>query len=169
MDNNYFINNETFEIYKEAPNGFICDKRIAQAISNLNKLGYFTISSCEGDSEIKFYEGVASLEFLEKAKNEDAIIIRKINEDNFIYWSERTGTSTYIKFQEKYDFPNIPSGFVQEEDGTIRRRIYFYKDNVRKTQKEIDEEIDRNCKILNEWTMDLSKEKKEKKGKMKNE
>lgn len=166
MDNKYFIDNETFEIYEAAPNGFTCDKRIANALANLNKLGYFTKSSCEGDSGIKFCENIASLEYLEEAKNEPSIIIRKINEDNFVYWSEITGTSTYIMFQEKYDFPSIPLGFTLEEDGTIRRRIYLYKDNVRKTQKEINEEIDENCNILNEWARNLSKEKK---GKMKNE
>ena len=161
MDKNYFIDNETFAIYKEIPNGFICDQRLASALSNLNKLGYFTKSSCEGKSEIKFYEDTASLDRLEEAKNETSIIILQINEDNFVYWSEITGTSTYIMFQEKYDFPSLPLGFTREEDGTLRRHIYFYNDNVRKTQKEINEEIEQNCNILNEWTKNLSKKRKE--------
>ncbi len=53
MDNNYFIDKKTFQVYEDYPLAFNCDRKIAKIIAKLNSLGYQTKSSCEG--HLKYY------------------------------------------------------------------------------------------------------------------
>lgn len=173
MDNNCFIDKETFEVYDEHPKVFICDKKIASAIANLNKLGYQTKASCAGHYEVGYQEQLdVDLSFLKEIKNDKRYIIREIKENSFDCWSEIMHTSIYVFFTEKYEFINIPEGFILEDNDypelgitnngiCIRHSIEYYdNDNKRRSKQDIESEIDKYCNILNEWAMTLPEIKK---------
>lgn len=133
MDRCYFIEKETFEIYEEHPKVFSCDPMIAKVISQLNKLGYYTLASCESHYEIKEYD--------------------------ISYPKEKMVTGIYILFKSKYEFPNIPEGFIVEEleektclSHTIN---YFNASGNYKNRTEFEQEKEKYCKIITEWAMNL--------------
>ncbi len=133
MDRCYFIDKETFEVYQEHPKIFSCDPRIANAVSTLNKLGYYTLASCEGHYEIKEYD--------------------------ISFDKENMKTGIYILFKEKYKFPNIPECFDLEEfdDKVCLRHTMEYYDDIgnHRNRFEFEREKDKYCKILETWAMNL--------------
>lgn len=161
MDNYCFIDNKTFKVYENNPYGFSCDKKIANAVALLNKKGYITLASCEGHYEIGYLEQLnVDLDFLEEVKNDKRFIIKEIRDDGFDVWGEKVITSIYVSFKERYEFDNLPEGFIQDEavdpkynDRTvIRHVIEFYNDTgKRRRQQEVESEIDKYCNILKDW------------------
>lgn len=133
MERCYFIDKETFEIYKEHPKIFSVDPMLAEAISQLNKLGYHTLASCEGHYEIKEYD--------------------------VSYPKEKMFTGIYILFKENYKFLDIPEGF-QKEDLEGRTYLFHpinYYDISKNHRNRMDFEIEKGkyCKIITEWAMNL--------------
>ena len=166
MDHNSIINKNTYEICKHAEdheNIIICDKEIADSIALLNKKGYLTHASCSGHYKIEFYEWFdEDIKYLEEYKNNPRIIIKKIKEKSFDYWSEVDKTQTYILFKKQYNFENLPEGFQKEtsEDRTsISSIIKFYDDNGKKKRDIVENEIKENCKKLKKWVEKLPEER----------
>ena len=167
MDHNSIIDKNTFNICKHAEDHndvFICDKEIAEAISLLNKKGYITYASCSGHYKIEFYEWFdEDINKLEEFKNNPRIIIRKIKEKSFDYWSEVDKTQTYILFKKQYHFTNLPEGFIEEtsDDRTsISCPIYFYDKSGKKKRDIVEKEIKEKCNILKKWVEQLPKERR---------
>ena len=132
MDRCYFIDKETFEVYKEHPNVFSVDPRIANTVSMLNKLGYYTLASCEGHWEIKEYD----------------ISVPK----------ENRYTGIYILYKEYYDFPNIPEGFELEKEDRITLRYtmeYYDEYGNHRNRFEFEREKEKYCKIIEDWANQL--------------
>lgn len=133
MDRCYFIDKETFEVYSEHPKVFSCDPMIASVVSTLNKLGYYTLASCESHYEIKEYD--------------------------ISYPKENMVTGIYILFKENYEFPNIPEGFeleVFEEKTDLSHVMHYYDENGNHRNRfEFEKEKEKYCKILEKWAKDL--------------
>lgn len=132
MDRCYFIDKETFEVYEEHPKVFSCDPHIAEAVSILNKLGYYTLASCEGHYEIKEFD--------------------------VSYPKEKMRTSIYILFQDQYKFPNIPEGFILEalEDKIlIEHSINYFDKDIYIKRSEFEKEKSKYIYILNKWAKGL--------------
>lgn len=160
MDNNIFINLKTFEIVDELPNYISVDKEIAKTISTLNKKGYLTMASCSGHYYIPTMsmQSNIDLDFLKEAESNPKMIVESIKEDSFDCWVENQTTSIYIMFSKKYNFPKLPKGFkleTHENNETIRCTIEFFLQNIRKSEKEIKNEIKKYNKILEEWANNL--------------
>lgn len=170
MDHNSIIDKTTFEIYPYAedyPNIILCDRKIAPTIATLNKKGYLTTASCQGH----YLEGCneqfnVDLSFLEEVKNNKHYFIKEIREDSFDCYSECMCTTTYLLFEKKHIFEEVPEGYelIQNDrnstvffDGSkLEHKIYFFDENNRKkSRKEIDDEIDKYCEILNKWAEKL--------------
>lgn len=137
MDRCYFIDKETFEIYREHEKIFSCDPMIADAVSILNKLGYYTLASCEGHYEIKEYD--------------------------ISYPKEKMVTGIYILFKEKYVFSSIPEGFELEDDERtcLRHRMKYYDENGNhRNRLEFEIEKEKYNKILIEWAKNLPKKER---------
>ncbi len=134
MDRCYFIDKKTFEIYKEHPEVFTCDPCIAEVVSILNKLGYDTLASCEGHYEIKEFD--------------------------VSYPKDKMRTAIYILFKEKYEFPNIPEGFILEtlEDQIlIEHSINYFDKNIHIKRNEFEKEKRKYIDILTKWAKELPK------------
>ena len=163
MDNNSIIDKKTFDVCINAedhPDVFICDKLLAESISELNKKGYSTYASCSGHYRIEFYEYFnEDIKNLEEFKNNDRIIIKNINKSSFDYWEEVDFTETYILFSKKYIFNTLPINFYIDNDESrtcIRCKINYYdSSNKRKTVKEIVREIEDNCNNIRKWVEEL--------------
>lgn len=164
MDHNSIIDRKNYNITVHAednPDVFICDKMIASSVANLNKKGYKTYASCSGHYKIEFYEWFdEDISKLEEYKNDDRIIIKKIKENSFDYWSEVDSTLIYILFIKKYNFDSLPAGFSYYIDDTgrtcIECQINYYDDNnTKKTRKNVEIEIDEKNKLLKDWVDNL--------------
>ena len=157
MDHNSLIDKNTYDVTIHAEdnnNVFICDKPIANAISKLNKKGYKTIASCSGHYKIEYYEYLdEDIKYLEEYQKDDRIIIKKIKDKTFDFWQEVDKTHMYILFDKVYYFKDLPNDFIINNDKTcIDSLISFYdKNNNHKTIKEVMKEIDKKCKLLEEW------------------
>jgi len=164
MDHNSIINRETFEVCTHAedhPKVFVCDKRIAEAISILNKKGYKTVASCSGHYRVEFYEYFnKDLKYLDEFKKDKEIIIKNIREDGFDYWEEVTATCIYVLFYKKYNF-EIPLGYELDEytedfpNTCIRHVIDFYENDKKRNRSDVEKEIDKYCNILKSWASNL--------------
>ena len=68
-------------------------------------------------------------------------------------------TGIYILFKSKYEFPNIPEGFIVEELGektSLSHTInYFNASGNYKNRTEFEQEKEKYCKIITEWAMNL--------------
>lgn len=167
MDKNSIIDKETFKVYTYAedhPKVFVCDKMIAPAVALLNKKGYKTFASCSGHYKIEFYEYFdEDIKNLEEYQNNERIIIKKIKENNFDYWKELDSTITYILFNDKYDFDNLPNGFdIEVNEGFDYPRTllecktsYYDKNNKHLNMLDVLKELDDKCKELYEWVKKL--------------
>ena len=158
MDNNVFIDKETYKIYEDYPKAFNCDKKIAKTISTLNQKGYITKSSCEGHIEFGWNEiDNCDIDLLEDAKNNDSYIILNQRDNSFDYLTRNEITSIYISFKENYNFKDIPDGFLEETDNgyILRKTIYYFDNNVRKNREELEREKDKYLKVLENWAMKL--------------
>lgn len=170
MDKNSIIDLNNFEVYtfaEDYPNIIVCDRRIAPSVAILNKKGYITSASCEGH----YLEGCneqfnVDLEFLSEAQNDSHYFIREIRDDSFDCYSEYLASTIYILFKDKWEFSTLPDGFeiihYDQDDrmlynGTsLEHHIEFFDDkNHKRPRKEIEEEIEKYCKILEKWAKDL--------------
>ena len=158
MDNNVFINKNSFTITSTEENVFICDKNIANTIAELNKKGYQTNSSCEGHIKFGWQEiNNCDLSLLNKAKNDPRFIVLKINKDSFDYLTPNMLTSIYISFIKDYKFPNLPLGFSLDNDNNqiIRKTINYYDNNHKKTHQELEAEKEKYLNELYKWAKNL--------------
>ena len=167
MDHNSIIDRDTFEVTLHAedhPKVFICDKTIAKAVAALNKKGYYTFASCGGHYEYKYWEYFnEDLKYLEEAKKDNRIIIKKINDNGFDYIQEVDKTIIYILFSKEYSFENLPLGFkVCTNDGLEDLRTcieceisYYDENNERKKFSKVMNEIENKCKLLEKWVEKL--------------
>lgn len=155
-----FVNTETFEVSPNVSGFIFVDKDIANSVARLNELGYKTLYSCSGHYKIEFEEVKdCEIQYLKETKNDPRCIIKEVNEKTFDYWTEILGTSVYILFDGIYDFPTLPDGFDFNEN-LLSHQIDFYDVCLkRKTREQIEEEIQKYNKILEQWTMSLSKSK----------
>ncbi len=161
MDCQYFIDKQTLQIYEEHPSVFTCDKKIAKTIVNLNRLGYVTKSSCEGHYDFCYVEEKnCPIEFLEEIQKDKTCKIKEIREDSFDYWSEVTGKTIYIAFIEKYDFKELPEGFLMSENGNLYHELYFYEKEKRRSKEDVEKEIDHYLNILEKWSEKLERKDK---------
>lgn len=88
------------------------DDDIAETILELNKKGYKTYACCSGHSKVEFYEYIAPLSEKENILKEGYTIFE---ESDMIYTAfPSISTYCYIKFDNAYNFKNIPNGFVYQ-------------------------------------------------------
>ncbi len=170
MDNTTYISLDTYEKVEGVPGYIHCDKEIADVIIELNKKGYETIASCAGHNRSgsvgryfipeKDYD-----EWIETFGEHPSIVrVEKYDDEHFVCLSKETMTTTYVAFEENYEFESLPEGFEQSEldSGiTLNRKIYYYEDEEEetwqkmKTQKQIDSEIkDAQARLL-AWAKNL--------------
>ena len=167
MDHNSLIDRESFEVCVHAedhPKVFICDKLIAPSISKLNKKGYRTIASCSGHYSYSYYEWFnVNINELEKIKSNSKNIIKRIDTDSFDYISEIESTRIYVLFDEKYLFDSIPDGYkISDFNGKgviLDHKVDYYKNGSRRKQKDVVNEIEEYCKILDKWASELPERK----------
>ncbi len=169
MDKNYYIDKETYEIYEEAPYTFNCDKKIAYAVSAMNKKGYKTKAACSGHYKVEFQEELnVDKSFLSECQQNPRCIIKEVRETNFDVWTEIDYTILYVLFKERYDFLALPENFTLDAYNEVfpNTRIqafisYYDEKGKRKSKEEIELEIDKNCERLNEWAkrLPLNKER----------
>ena len=154
MDNNVFIDDKT---YDKCNNIFNCDKRIADAIIILNKKGYKTLASCEGHNKSRegFIQEKIDLGMLDDVKNDPRHIILNINDDDFEVMTFKQFAQIYILFDDVKLLPNIPNGFVIQDNKIEHLVLYYDKNNARYTNEYIDNQIDKYNKILKEWANKL--------------
>ncbi len=164
-----YIDSKTYEII-ENPDFFEVDDEIADVIVILNKNGYKTKYSCAGHNKSGWLyptqEEPVELceEWLKQYKNE--ITTNYLGKDSkyFYHKDEITATYTYVSFEKKYNFENIPEGFEPDEETKyfiIGKFCYFYKNNDtsnkdnKKSDKEIDEELKKTQNDLLDWAKTL--------------
>jgi len=157
MDNNRFINLETFEVTENIPNYIMVDKEIANTIAVLNKKGYKTLNSCSGHfkEHRKSLQEKVDLYCLEEAKNNKIYDIEEIQENAFSCWILHCRTSIYIMFEKKYEFPSLPEGFELESLNIIRCTIELLDNGKLKEKEIIYKEIEKYNKILEDWANNL--------------
>lgn len=164
-----YINKNTFEIINN-PDFFEVDDEIAETVIILNKKGYKTNYSCAGHNKSGFLYTTQKepVEFLKEwlKKYGDDVTTNYLGKDSeyFYHKDEVTVTYTYISFEKKYEFEILPDGF-ESDDTTkyfnIGKMCYFYKNNDtknrtnRKTDYEIDEELNKAQKDLLVWAKKL--------------
>lgn len=162
-DNLRYIDLKNYKVVDE-PQGYIpCDKEIADVIAILNQKGYKTFASCAGHNRIDFTPICScDISHLEQIKNDKSFRISKITENEILYRTEVLATSTHISFEKDYNFENIPIGFELKKSKNFARpvlckMIYFYDENstIRRSDDEIDKELNDGWKALYEWAKNL--------------
>lgn len=169
MDHNSIIDRKTYEVTIHAEDNldvFICDKMIAPAIAELNKRGYETVASCSGHYRVEFYEWFdEDITNLEEYQKNDRIIIKKVKENSFDYWSEVDNSLIYVLFAKHYNFQSLPDGFsyyINDDDRTcIECQIDYYdKHNEKKKRYIVENEIEKKCKLHKNWADNLPMHKR---------
>ena len=162
-----FINKKTFEIKDELDDYIYCDYEIRNVIASLNKKGYKTRYSCAGHNEAGLLwplhkEDINNLDdYLKDAENDKTLHFIKKESDFFYHKDEKVATYTYISFDDDYKFKKYPNGFTYELiDGKsyLSKKIEFYKDDnhvTRKTDIEIDKELELTIMDLEKWVKEL--------------
>ena len=154
MDGTVYINLKSGEITDNIDGYIHCDMEIAPVIRTLNQKGYITKASCAGHYPITIYEyNNCDIEYLEKIKKDPLSKIIKIRKKDFAYYTEARCTSTYILFQEKYDF-KLPEGFYTL-DNAICHDVYFHRNHKRRKMKYVLKELEKYQKILENWANEL--------------
>ena len=169
MDDKSIVSKDTFEVFKheeDCPYAFICDKRIALAVAELNKKGYKTFASCGGHYKNEFYEWFnEDISDLEALIDDPRIIITDVRDNSFDYISIVEKTMIYILFADDYDFDYLPEEFElyrKENDNRtcIQCFVNYYDENdKRKKRNIVEKEIDEKISKLNEWVKDLPNRK----------
>ena len=157
MDGNVLIDKHTFEIYKDHPDVFICDYKIAPALAILNQKGYKTLASCSGHENrlrARVQENI-DLDFLEETKKDSRFIITKINNNSFEAIAYDQFTSIYIMFENVKDLPNIPEGFTKDDKSIKHLVMYYDNDGKRYSSEYIESEINKYNNKLIEWANKL--------------
>ena len=173
-----YINTKTYEIIEDL-DFFDVDEKIAETISILNKKGYKTLYSCQGHNYKNIYKLTAEINFLEEVKKEPNCFIASIRENDFDYYCEAEISSVYILFNGHYDFVELPEGFnyetaqeQKERDNSLNlteemkkdftygdkisfTMLFFKEGNIRKTDEEVESEIDYLNSILLNWAKKL--------------
>ncbi len=168
MDHNSIIDRNTYEVFKheeDCPYAFICDKKIAPVVAQLNAKGYETIASCSGHYKSEFYEWFdEDISKLEEFKKNPRVIITEIRDNSFDFISIVDKTMTYILFSKEYNFDFLPEEFDNDMDDTKRTCIqsiisYYDENNKRKKRVIVEKEIERKCELLKDWVNKLPKVK----------
>lgn len=165
MDEKKIVDLNSLKILEDDSKIISVDKLIAKTVLTLNKAGYKTLASCSGHycyPKMTLQYNV-DLEFLEEVQNDPLAFAAEIRDDNFDCWSADRITTIYIMFDKKYNFPNLPEGFNQKENGTLRHIIEFFDNNSkRKSSEDITKEIEKYNKILEIWASKLPVRKDDK-------
>ena len=158
MDNQVIINTSTYDIENQEEY-FNCDKEIAEAISILNKKGYYTEASCAGHIKLIYREqDNIDKSFYEEAKKDIRFIILRERDDSFDALARNSFAQTYIKFKENYSFKTIPDGFEYNKKYCIlQAHVWYYINDgiVKKSYEEIDEELKKYQNNLLIWARKL--------------
>lgn len=136
-----YIKKETFEfVLNHDSTTFAVDDNIASAVQILNKKGYLTKDSgaCINDKELVEYT-------IDKARkdifDENNIPYEIISHgDVFLINGPKYGEYCYVEFLEEEDFAKIPADFTYKNK-FLSYPIIYYKDNVRRSDEEIEMEI----------------------------
>ena len=162
-----FIDKNTFEVKDDLEEYIYCDYEIRNVIALLNKKGYKTNYSCAGHNEVGLLwplhkEDINCLqEYLEDSKSDKALHFVKKDGDYFYHKDEKVATYTYISFIDDYKFKIYPNDFTYElinGKSYLFKKIDFYKDNnhtIRKTDSEINSELDLTIVELEKWVKEL--------------
>lgn len=150
--NHKYIDNKTFDIID---NVFEVDEDIAEAISILNKKGYYTKFCCSGHvKEPRLYEMYNRKNNILYKDSYLGHVVNK-NDDNYDILMPYTFTAAYITFSDKYNFDYLPVGFTKVDGFTIERIIEYYNNGKRKSSNYIDKEIKEVNRLLLSWANSL--------------
>lgn len=145
-----YLNTKTFDKVK---NIIEVDSLIIDTISILNKKGYKTLYCCSGHvKDPRIYEEYK----ISKDKINDFVdyYIKEETEDEYTLLAPYSFTAIYIKFDKKYNFINLPKGFIIKDD-IIEKIVDYYKNNKRRSLQEIDNEIKLSNKELLNWAKEI--------------
>ncbi len=150
------IHKESFDILQYCEEGkeneyFEVDENIALVISLLNKKGYKTTFCCSGhafDEMTEFYA--------DDKKSFECLIFSNLQDIRYEggrYKAVDRGNAKYcyIGFEEDYDFPELPDGFIYDEEAKSIEKDYI---NESDTYDLIQEIVD-TMKALYEWVKGL--------------
>lgn len=165
MNNHTIINSKTYEIIDD--NEIIeVDDNIAEAISLLNKKGYYTKACCGGHVKPPvYYKKTCKISEYEPSPGN---FIISQDKDEYTYFCLDDFTGIYIKFISDYHFQSIPDGFIKtpvwcdetndwsktEMDG-IEVIINYFDSGIHKDFNDIQNEINKYNKILLDWVKKL--------------
>ena len=148
------LNSETFEIQED--NKFIAvDSRLARAISTLNKKGYYVdmFSVAKISNPFKISDVIHNL------IEEKVLDINNHNDKIKKAIKYAASESTMIVFKDSYKFNELPDGYKIHDN-----RIVYYLTILNDTETisfkslvELDHELDKSLKDLEEWAESLPK------------
>ena len=171
MNNHKFIDALSYEIISDELIIEV-DPDIAEAISLLNQKGYRTKASCSGHAlDLAYYKQVCDISLLDEEeikKDYPEYYIVDKTDKTFTLIAPKPATSIYIMFEQDYHFASLPEDFVKEpsfdnnlmewsktEFDTIRKRIDYYENNVKRNPNDVQQEILKYNNLLLDWVRKL--------------
>ena len=150
------IHKESFDILQYCEEGkddeyFEVDENIALVISLLNKKGYKTTFCCSGHA----FDDMTEL-YADDKKSFECIIFSNLQDIRYErgrYKAVDRGNAKYcyIGFEEDYDFPELPEGFIYDEDAKSIEKDYISESDT----YDLIQEIVDTMKALYEWVKGL--------------
>lgn len=171
LNQHKFIDSKSYDIIPDEKIIEV-DPEIVEAISLLNKKGYFTVACCSGHAlNLDYYKQVCDLSLLDEEeikKNYPEYYIVDRTDKTFSLIAPRIATRVYIKFIKDYHFEVLPSGFKKEPSydnrlldwsktdfDSIGKVISYYENNKRRSLNDVQKEIDEYNNLLLEWVRKL--------------
>ena len=173
MNNHKFIDALSYEIISDELIIEV-DPDIAEAISLLNQKGYKTKACCSGHAlDLNYYKQICDISLLDEEeikKDYPEYYIVDKTDRTFTLVVPKIATSIYIMFEQDYHFDSLPDGFAKEpsfddslmnwskiEFNTVRKRIDYYENNVKRNPNDVQQEILKYNNLLLEWVRKLPK------------
>lgn len=159
VDNQVIINTQTYDLEDEKKY-FNCDKEIGEAISILNKKGYYTLASCAGHIDLGYgLQEDVDISFLEEIIKDERFILLNKKENTLDVLSRHCFAQTYVSFKESYSFPFLPDGFTyQGQTSKVLEALTWYYINdgqKRKNHEDIEKELKKYQENLLIWAKKL--------------